>query len=87
MRRAARRDGNEAEIVDALERIGVTVYRVSAPGLPDLLTFHRGHWIPLECKLPKGKLTEKQAENFMRTPFAIARTVEDALALFLRRRA
>ncbi len=86
MRWAARRDENEAEIVTALERIGVQVFRVSAPGLPDLLTFHRGEWLPLECKLPKGKLTEKQATTFLKAPFAIARTADEALALFLRRK-
>lgn len=85
-RRAAKRDGNEAEIISALERIGVTVFKVSGAGIPDLLTFYRGQWLPLEIKMPKGKLTNEQAAAFMRAPFAIARTVDEALACFRRKR-
>jgi hypothetical protein len=35
--RAARRDGNEREVIEALERCGWLVQPLSAPGVPDLL--------------------------------------------------
>lgn len=52
MRRAARRDESEPEIVLALEAVGATVQRLSATGVPDLLVgWRRGMWL-LEVKLP-----------------------------------
>jgi Holliday junction resolvase len=66
-RRAARRDTVEAEIVQALERVGVQVYRISGAGLPDLLCWYRGQWTPLEVKGPKGKLTEAQASAWLKS--------------------
>ncbi len=79
MRRAAKRDVNEPEIVAALERVGAVVFRVSGAGLPDLLVSFRGRWTPIEVKSGKNKLTEAQAASFMRTPFAIVRDREQAL--------
>lgn len=35
--RAARRDENEADIIDALKKFGCTVCQLSQPGVPDLL--------------------------------------------------
>lgn len=51
MRRAARRDRNEREIIEALEDCGCSVQPLSAVGCPDLLV-GRGRtemWL-LECK-------------------------------------
>ena len=82
MRTKAKRDWNEPGIVSALEAIGVTVYRVSMPGLPDLLTHQRGVWLPIEVKRPRGRLTPAQQETFEQTPFPVVETEAEALALF-----
>lgn len=82
-RHAVRRDANEPAIVDALEAIGVVVHRLSAPGLPDLLTWHPREGLRLiEVKMPGGSLTVQQQTTRERTPFAIVESVTDALALF-----
>lgn len=46
MRRAAKRDTNHKEIVDALKRLGADVLDLSAMGcgVPDILTWSRGEW-------------------------------------------
>jgi hypothetical protein len=82
MRRAGRKDVVQAEIVDALEDIGITVVITNNPAEPDLLTHSRGHWLPIEVKSPGGKLTPKQAQLYQQAPFPIVSTVEEALALF-----
>ncbi len=53
-RRAARRDGNETEIIAALESQGWTVTPLSAPGVPDLLIGARGINVLIEVKDPDG---------------------------------
>lgn len=84
MRRwGARRDENEQAIVDALEAIGVDVWRISAPGMPDLLTHSRGRWLPIEVKeSSKAHLTTAQAETYQRAPFPVVTSVAEALSLF-----
>lgn len=79
-----KRDANEPAIVDALEAIGVTVHRLSHPGLPDLLCWHRREGFRLlEVKAEKGTLTEAQRETVCSSlPFCIVRSVPEALALF-----
>ena len=77
-----KRDQNESEIVRALRQIGVTVERISEPGLPDLLTHARGIWLPIEVKMPGEALTPAQAETYQRAPFAIVHNEAEALALF-----
>lgn len=64
MRRAAKRDDNEALIVTALQSAGWTVLRVSDAGIMDLLAARNGVLAPLEVKGPKGELTPKQKETF-----------------------
>ncbi len=56
MRRAKRRDANEAAIVEALEAAGAYVQRLddSGGGVPDLLVGYRGVTKLLEVKLPLG---------------------------------
>lgn len=87
MRRAAKRDENEPEIVDALEQVGIHVYR----HLPvDLLTFrmtrcrHCGgnQWKPLEVKMPHARPRKDQADQqefLALTGTPVVRTVEQAL--------
>ena len=57
-RYAVRRDGNEAEVVSALEAGGVTVIKLDQP--VDLLCGYRGRWHLLEVKRPNGKVRASQ---------------------------
>jgi len=66
LRRAAKVDNNQADIIDALRRIGV---QVEVIGLPlDLLICHRGETALMECKTAEGRLTKGQAEFLERWP-------------------
>lgn len=57
MRRAARTDSTQAEIVAALRAMGATVWVI---GLPlDLLCGYRGHTLLIECKTLVGKRDPK----------------------------
>ena len=81
-RRAAKRDKNEPEIIQALRAVGASVAQNSAPGLPDLLVGYRGQTYLIEVKAPKGTLTPDQVE-FMRqwegTLVHICKTPDEAL--------
>ncbi len=70
-----RRDANEAELVKALEQMGVTVTKVSGKGAPDVICSFRGRDFCFEIKGPKGRYTEAQQH----TRWPIIRTVSDAL--------
>ena len=94
MRVKAKRDANEAAIVEALEACGVAVLRVSSPGAPDLLLFDdaarlrwlgRQHqYLPVEIKAVKGRLTDAQQVWRASCAFPVVRSVDDALALVKR---
>ncbi len=59
-RRAARRDTNEREIIEALIVVGASVQQLSVKGCPDLLVGYRGvNWL-MEVKTDKGELTEAE---------------------------
>jgi len=85
-----RRDGNEKAIVVALRKVGVLVWPISGEGVPDLLTWYRGVWLPLEVKRRrlrrsltdrKGRsLTPAQCESWARTKYPIVESVDEALA-------
>lgn len=92
--RAARRDPNEREIIDALQHRNVAVLQVDAADLPDLLVVHEGRWVWLEVKRPPGprggtsedgqKLSAGQAEFFAlaaihRAPAYVVWSARDAL--------
>lgn len=64
MRRAAKRDDNEALIVQAIQSAGWTVIRVSSPGFPDLACAKDGLFVPLEVKSDDGDLTPAQEKTF-----------------------
>lgn len=82
-----RRDSNEDVIVQALQAVGVLVWRISAPGLPDLLSFYKGVWRPLEVKRGRASLTPQQREVYAKAPFPIVTSVDEAyLAVGLVRR-
>jgi len=60
MRKIARVDETQKEIVQSLRRVGAFVEDIHTlgKGAPDILTFFRGAWIPIEIKKSnKEKLT------------------------------
>lgn len=81
MRNAAKVDANQAEIVEALRRCGVSVEYIKKP--LDLLICHRGETALMEIKNPDGRdeLTKEQIEFIARWPgkIHIVRSVEQAL--------
>ena len=50
MRRAARRDANEDQIVSAMQACGAYVTKINDAGRFDLLCWYRGHTLLLEVK-------------------------------------
>ena len=64
MRRAARIDGNHAEIVDCFKKLGCSVLSLAAvgKGVPDLLVAINGITWLVEVKMPNGKENELQIE-------------------------
>ena len=69
MRRAAKVDANQEQIVSALRAAGAVVQSLAAigSGVPDLLVAFRGNLFLLECKdgskaPSKQKLTDKQVK-------------------------
>jgi hypothetical protein len=78
-----RRDALEPCVIEALEEVGVTCLQLHGRGNPDLLTWSRGVWLPLEVKSGKaGTLTEAQEQSQQKAPYPIVRSVAEALALF-----
>jgi hypothetical protein len=61
MRRAAKRDANEADVIVALRSDGFNVAQISSPGIPDLLVWEPGrHFLLFEVKDDDGDLTPAQ---------------------------
>lgn len=86
MRRAAKRDDVEREIIKAWETMGAYVESVSGPGLADTLVHYRGQVYRAEVKGAKRGLTPKQVENFTKAfnagvPTYIIRTTGEAVIL------
>ena len=89
MRRSAKVDSNQAEIVQALEAVGASVRSLAAvgQGFPDLACGFRGKTYILEIKRPKAKgqregtLTPDQKRFFSewRGQAAIVQTADEAL--------
>lgn len=84
MRRAAKRDSSETEIVAAIEKAGWQVFR-SLPA--DLLCFKAGVWKVLEAKSPRNqkgdprhdKRQKAQAEFLSLTSTPVVVTPQQAL--------
>ena len=82
MRRAARIDANQDQIVSALRAAGAVVRIVTqGNGLPDLLVGYRGHTILMEVKdgrtVPSArKLTEAEQKFFDEWRGGMLRVVE-----------
>ena len=64
MRRAAKIDGNQTELVKACRTLGCSVVSLAAvgKGVPDLLVSIKGITWLVEVKMPKGKETPDQVE-------------------------
>lgn len=80
---AKRRDANEPEIVNALEKVGATVYRLHTP--LDLLVGYRRKTYLIEVKVPGKKLNKKQKEFIAgwRGQHAVVESIEQALKVIL----
>lgn len=74
MRRAARIDSNQRQIVSALRQIGASVYYIKEP--VDLAVGFRKRTVLLEIKATGGKLTKSQ-EEFFQTYSGEAYIVQD----------
>lgn len=84
IRRAAKRDRNESQIVAAFRRLGWSVEHLSGKGTPDLLVGRAGRLLLVEVKGPKGKLTGDQEtwhKGWQGPPPCIVRSVDDVLAI------
>ena len=79
-RRAARRDANEPEIIEALEAAGATVLQADTV---DIICGYKNVNLLLEVKAPGGKLrpSQKFLQATWRGQYAVVRTVDDALGL------
>ena len=83
MRRAARIDNNQIEIVAVLRGVGaiVTPTHQIGHGFPDLVVGYRGQNYLLEVKEPHGRLTADEAtwHDCWRGQVRIVRSVDEAL--------
>ena len=79
MRHAARTDDCQSEIVKALRAAGIAVYYLKLP--LDLLCWHRGRYVLLECKDEDGRISKTQAEFMASWPgeYHIVRSPMEAL--------
>ena len=85
---ARRRDANEPEIVQALMDLGLCVYKIAGPGMPDLLVYdpwavRNCAWIAIEVKSHLGQLTKAQKATAADAKFPIVRNAAEAVALFV----
>lgn len=83
VRRAAKVDGNQPAIVEAIRKVGGRVLHLHqvGKGCPDLLACFRGRNILLEVKLP-GEAPNKEQVEFIATwggELHIVRTPEEAV--------
>ncbi len=87
MRRAAKVDANQPEIVKALRECGATVLHLHTigQGAPDIAVGFCGKNLLLEIKDGKKKLTKDEQEFFdtWRGQVAKVESVDDALLLLL----
>lgn len=84
MRRAARVDGNHAELLNLARRLGGFVIDCKSlgQGKPDAFVFIRTHWQAVEIKTVRGRLTAAQHTLHAMAPVQIWRTREDVYRAF-----
>jgi len=72
-----RRDALEPELLAALHAAGVQTWQLHGTGLPDLLCYFRGKFLPLEIKSSAtAHLTAAQRD----IPWPVVRSIDDAFA-------
>jgi len=77
-----KRDSNEAQIVDALRRVGAHCLHLSDPGAPDLLVWYRKTLWLIEIKSAHGRATKAQTQRSGEGwPIQTVRSPQDALAM------
>lgn len=90
MRRAARIDDNQPDIVAALRAVGASVQSLAAlgKGVPDLLVFFRGRLFLLEVKNPLQSRSDQQLTPDEAAwhaawggPVYVVRTIDEALVV------
>jgi Holliday junction resolvase len=83
VRRAAKVDANQEQVVSALRAAGASVQSLAAigKGCPDLLVGRAGELFLMEVKHGKGKVNELQTKWHAewKTPVAVVYGPEDAL--------
>ena len=81
--RAKRVDSTQAEIVEALRKIGAWVFHLHevGKGCPDLLVWNRGRYLLVECKSAGETINKLQAEFIATCPgeVHVVRTPEEAV--------
>jgi hypothetical protein len=85
MRRAARTDNNQHELVEALKKIGARCYYIKEP--VDLVVGFRGRTLLLEVKGEGKPLTQAQQEFMATWPgeVHVCRTIDEAIAAVIGR--
>lgn len=84
MRRAAKRDANEPDVIETLRDAGYWVWCISSPGFPDLCVGRHGvsRIVLLEVKDGNGDLTDEQLKFWQVSQGAtrfVVRSPESAL--------
>lgn len=83
MRRDAKVDQNQREIIDALRRVGASVYPLhfAGKGCPDLIVGFRGRNFLLEVKTERGRLNAEQRDfhQAWRGQVAVVRSRREAV--------
>lgn len=70
-----KRDAIEAELIQALQAVGVRCWRLGGTGNADVLTLYRGRYLPLEVKSGRaGRLTRNQTD----IPWPVVESVDAA---------
>lgn len=84
MRRAAKRDKNEKELIKVLESLGFTVQQLNDPGIPDLLVGNFLNFL-VEVKSESGTLTPPQREFIAQWggQVKVVKTVQELKRFFL----
>jgi len=85
MYRAAKRDSNEAHLIEAARAVGATVKQLDDPGVADLLIGFDGKNYLVEVKSESGTLTAAQEKFFAewKGQVCVARTADDITRLLL----
>lgn len=78
---SAKRDENEAELIQVYKQMGCSVHQLNEKGIPDLLIGYRGLTDLAEVKIKSGVLTPEQQvfKTEFNGTYRIVRTVQDVI--------